>query len=125
VGSKQTRFIMLVVGLVASGVGSTCADRSSSPSTTPMALPDEPPSIIGVITAIDAGRVRIEEDPAQSFGSAKAVVRLNVMTRIEGPNGAVWPADSLRVGQRARAWFAGPVAESYPVQTGAAAIAID
>jgi len=91
----------------------------------PMALPDEAPSIVGVITAIEGGRVRIEEDPTQSSGSAKAVVRLSATTRIEGPNGAVWPADSLRVGQRARAWFAGPVAESYPVQTGAAAIAID
>jgi hypothetical protein len=116
---------MLLIVLVAGGVGLTCADDSSSPKMTRETLPDDPPSIVGVITARDANRVQIEENPADTFGSAKAIVRITTATRIVGPAGLSWPADSLRAGQRVRAWFVGPLAESYPVQTGAAAIAID
>jgi hypothetical protein len=87
-------------------------------------LPDEPPAIVGIITAIEDGRVRIEAGPDVACCNDKAIVRLTSSTRIVGPDGAPWPPESLRVGQRVQAWYSGPIAESYPLQTDAAALAI-
>lgn len=116
---------VLLLAFLAGGPATACRNGSSAPGVNRAAVPEEPPSIVGVITRIDGGRVLIEEDPAQSSGSAKAVVRLLEVTRILDRDGRKLSADSLRVGQRVRAWFTGPVAESYPVQTAAAAIVIE
>ena len=116
---------VLLVALLAGVVAIACRNGSSAPGVNRAAVPEEPPSIVGVVTGIDGDRVRIEENPTQSSGSAKAVVRLLSVTRILGRDGQNLRADSLRVGLRVRAWFTGPVAESYPVQTAAAAIVIE
>ncbi len=69
----------------------------------------------------------IEEDPAAQSGSAKAQVNIHVQTRILKQQGGAITAGSakdLRQGRRVRAWFDGPVAESYPVQATGSVILI-
>jgi hypothetical protein len=68
-------------------------------------LPAEPPYIVGTITDLDPGEVRIEEVPGDSAGCDA--------TQIQS-------AATLRVGQRVQALLTGPVMESYPVQGTAA-----
>ncbi len=112
-------------GLLAlAAIGSTgCSPAPATPSAD-VRLATEAPSIVGTITAIENGRVRIDERPEDRSGSAKAVVRLTPNTVILGPDKATWPVDSLRVGRQVRAWYSGPVAESYPVQTNAGIIQV-
>ncbi len=100
-----------------------CSAAPATPSAE-VRLATEPPSIVGTITAIENGRVQIDERPAARSGSAKAVVRLTPSTVILGPDKSAWPVDSLRVGRQVRAWYSGPVAESYPVQTNAGIIQV-
>jgi heat shock protein HslJ len=88
-------------------------------------IPRMPPSIVGVITSVDPPVVVVEEDPAQSSGSAKARVRVSAQTGIVRHDGTVAGIPALRAGQRARVWFTGPVAESYPVQAAAGVIVVD
>lgn len=88
------------------------------------ALPEGEPGIRGIITAVQGETVRIEAQPEDSAGSDKAVVRLLPSTRIFRGQERVG-SEAIRVGQRAGAWFSGPVMESYPVQARAAAIVID
>lgn len=95
-------------------------------------VPDGPPSIRGTVTALDQqgeriGVLRIEEVPADSSGSDKASVRVGGRTRIYRREGEVLRRiefRQLRVGQRAEAWFTGPVMESYPVQATAEVIVV-
>lgn len=97
-----------------------CSPRGqdgSSPRSNGSELPAEPPYIVGTITDLDPGEVRIEEVPGDSAGSAKVVARLTGATQIQG-------AATLRVGQRVQAWLTGPVMESYPVQGTAARLVV-
>jgi hypothetical protein len=88
-------------------------------------VPDGPPAIAGVVTALGAGTVRIETEPDDPGGSPKALVRLTAATVIQRADGRPAGAEALRVGQAVRAWFTGPVAESYPVQATGSLIVID
>ncbi len=88
-------------------------------------IPRNPPSIIGVITTVALPDVLVEENPAESSGSAKASVRVTAETRILRHDGTVAGVSALHAGQRARVWFTGPVAESYPVQATGGVIVID
>jgi exosome complex RNA-binding protein Csl4 len=94
-------------------------------------IPDGPASIAGRITDVQRsgeqiGSVRVETRPAETAGSAKAVVRVTQRTTLMGvsPLGSV-DFDALRVGQWVRVWFVGPVRESYPIQADAGTIVID
>ncbi len=71
--------------------------------------------------------VLVEENPAAQSGSDKAQVSIRGQTRILKQDVGVVRAGSardLRTGLRVRAWFDGPVAESYPVQATGAVILI-
>ncbi len=94
-------------------------------------MPSGPASIAGRVTAVDRsgeriGSVRVEARPADTAGSAKAVVRITQGTAVFGA-AATGRADfnALRVGQWVRVWFVGPVRESYPVQADAGTVVID
>lgn len=111
---------------VAAGLTFAAACRKSAPN-----IPEAPASISGRVTSVQRsgeriGSVRIEEKPADAAGSAKAIVRITQGTTVLGPPPA-GSADfnALRVGQWVRAWFVGPVRESYPVQANAGTIVID
>jgi hypothetical protein len=88
--------------------------------------PAEEPYLTGTITAVsgDPLAVRIEEIPGGlDTGGAKAIARVTDRTIVTRRGSAVAPGE-LRTGQRASLWLTGPVAESYPVQGEAGAIAI-
>lgn len=102
--------------------------RAAAPSAqAPRAAtpPVEPPDIRGIVTAVDTLSVRIEEDPTAQSGSAKAVVHLRSQTRLLYRDGRFATSADLVRGHRVSAWFAGPVMESYPVQTSASVIMIE
>lgn len=113
--------------VLASVLAFGCSGRQASPD-----LPAAEPSIQGIITHVDPageaiGRILVEENPAQSAGSAKASVRITQGTRIVTVAGerARGSFQDLAVGRRARVWFTGPVMESYPVQATAEVVAVE
>ena len=100
-----------------------------APAATP-GIPNTPASITGRITSVNRagekiGSIRVEAQPGDSAGSEKAVARIGQGTPVFGPGGAAADFDALKVGQWVRVWFTGPVAQSYPVQATASAVAID
>ena len=99
----------------------------------PARAPDIEGHVTSIVSAGDAA-VRIEATPGRQSG-AKAVVRLTKETAIYYTEGGVetriTPAELVRydglVGRdlvRARAWFTGPVRDSYPVQAEAAVLVV-
>ncbi len=104
-----------------------------SPSTPPGAnvedrrsgIPSTAPYIVGTFTAVSPSQLRIEENPAESSGSLKTVLRLTRSTRILHRSGASAKISDLRVGQRGSAWARGTIAESYPSQGTASTVVIE
>lgn len=94
-------------------------------------MPDDPESIAGRITAVQRsgeriGGIRVEAQPEDAGGSAKAAVRITQRTvLIDAASRGSVDFNALRVGQWVRAWFVGPVRESYPVQADAGTVVID
>ena len=93
--------------------------------------PDEPVSSVGASEQPAVGNalaaLLIEEDPAAQSGSDKAQVTLRAQTRILKQDAGAITAGStkdLRRGLQVRAWFDGPVAESYPMQATGSVILI-
>ena len=106
-----------------------------TPAVIPEESPEESPDIAGTVTRVDPaggegerlGTVLIEEVPGEPSGSAKASVSVRRDTGLfRRAAGEVRRIDlaGVRVGDRAEAWFTGPVAESYPVQATARAIVV-
>lgn len=96
----------------------------------PGRLPDTEPYITGTITGLERageriGLALIEENPHELVGSAKAALRVEQGTLIVTAAGTRGDFNDLREGRRVRAWVIGPVAESYPVQARAQAIALE
>lgn len=79
-------------------------------------IPKTAPSIRGEITHAGPSSIRVEENPGEDSGSAKAEVRLTSATRILRRDGTRTDSTELHAGQEVDVWFIGPVAESYPVQ---------
>ena len=90
------------------------------------ALPGAP-DITGVVTAVNASArtLRVEERPEDASGSAKAVVRVTAGTPVVERSGRARDFGEVRVGMRVSVWFAGPVAESYPVQAAAQTVVVE
>jgi hypothetical protein len=86
--------------------------------------PSRAPSIRGTITAVREQRIRVEQDPS-SQGGAKADVRISQDTQLRDREGRAIQQSALAVGAEVRVWFAGPVAESFPVQATAAFVVLD
>jgi len=73
------------------------------------------------------GVVLVEENPDEETGSQKDSVTVTKATRLferQGGDLARIRFDDLKAGQRARAWYTGPVAESYPRQATASLIVV-
>lgn len=117
----RARWMGLV--LLAALIASACSPTQDSllsheaPSTTP--------SIVGQITAVTRPQIVVEENPAESYGSAKAHVQVTDKTRVSRQDKGAVAGDELAVGQTVKIWFAGPVMESYPVQATAGVIVIE
>lgn len=123
------RYIMTGVLLLAALATSACRlerDDSSSPRNARAGIPAGAPSITGTVTDVQPdGRIRIEEHPDESSGSAKAVVRPADDATIVHRDGTTAAFTDIRSGMRVSAWFTGPVMESYPVQAAANVIVIE
>lgn len=73
------------------------------------------------------GVVLIEENPAEEYGSQKDSVSITKSTKLlkqEREELVSVGFDDLKVGHRAKAWYTGPVAESYPRQATASVVVI-
>ncbi|MDP8932503.1 MAG: YobA family protein, partial [Actinomycetota bacterium] len=102
-----------------------CVDRRGHPPHEPVSSTD-PPSCTAP-TAETFGHVLVEAEPAADWGDDKASVSLprDTLLLAESKGGYTEiDFNSLRVGELARVWFEGPVAESYPAQATAAALVI-
>jgi len=97
----------------------------SLPSVVQAGIPDEAPSICGVVTSLAPDELLVEEDPEVDAGSAKAVMRFQESTRLLYRDGRAAEYAALKVGHTVSAWFDGPVAESYPVQAAAGVIVLE
>ncbi len=121
-----------------------CADPK--PDTTASGdkprLPSAEADIHGVITEVGRvpqeakgtggvgeriGVVLVEENPDEEAGAQKDSVTVTKATQLferRGRNLTRIRFDNLKVGQRARAWYTGPVAESYPRQATASLVVV-
>ena len=109
--------------LVVALAGSSCTRPA-------VELPTTPPSIAGTITAVDQqgehrGTIRIEAVPEEESGSDQAVVTIGQGTALLNASGQRIGFSQLKEGRKVRAWFTGPVRESYPVQADAATIILE
>jgi hypothetical protein len=111
--------------LSACGGGPVSGNDRPEGSDAASVIPSEEPSIRGTITAAGDRSVRVEANPADQSGSAKALVRLGSDTPIRFMDGSPAEQDDLVVGVAVSVWFTGPVAESYPVQASAGVVRID
>ncbi len=78
-------------------------------------------------TAERIGLVLLEEEPDEEAGSQKDNVTVTEATKLferHGQDLTPIAFDDLKAGQRARAWYTGPVAESYPRQATAKVIVV-
>jgi hypothetical protein len=103
----------------------TSCNPLSSPDMGQAGIPADAPSICGVITSLSPDALLVEEDPEAESGSAKAMMRVQKSTRVLHRDGSTTHYSALAVGQTVSAWFDGPVAESYPVQTAAGVIVLE
>jgi hypothetical protein len=107
-------------------VGCSPSSRKDDMQGRGDAIPTSSPDIIGTVTATDGERIRVEENPLDRSGSAKASVRLvRGETRILRRSGAGANAEDIRQGSRVAVWFVGPVMESYPVQAKGGVVVIE
>ncbi len=123
---------------------SGCADPKSGGTTggEEPHLPSAEADIHGIITKVGTvpqetngdggtdervGVVLVEENPNEEAGSQKDSVTVTKATKLlERRRQDLTPIafDGLKIGQRARAWYTGPVAESYPRQATARVVVV-
>lgn len=121
---------MRIIPLALLVAGSAC-----TPADTLETISRRPASIRGTITAVERAQtsaqrsaLRIEERPDKPSGDSKAQVSLVETTLLyERTRDDHVPIsiDSIQSGWMARAWFDGPVAESYPVQATASLVIVE
>ncbi|MDQ3363011.1 MAG: YobA family protein [Actinomycetota bacterium] len=139
------RDALLVVSLaLVCFVLSGCADPK--PGTTASgeepSLPSAEADIRGIITEVGKTRqetngggsagerigvVLVEENPEEETGCQKDSVTVTKATKLLERRGGDLTRigfDDLKAGQRVRAWYTGPVAESYPRQATASLIVV-
>jgi hypothetical protein len=102
-----------------------CAGLAACADVARVTPPAAAASFAGRIAAIEPGTMLLVATSVQPAGADRAAVRLHAGTRVFLADGEPTNADALKVGQGVRAWFDGPVMESYPVQATAGAIVID
>lgn len=122
------RFMAVATAAVAAAaltLGTGCGD-----SPTGTEFPSGAPYITGRVTAVTttsdrAVSVRVEANPADQSGSPKLVVRVDDFALVQLPGNVEADYRAITTGQWVRVWTTGTVAESYPAQGTASAVAID
>jgi len=102
-----------------------CAGLAACADAARTSVPAGSASFAGRIEGRDGNSILLVAPTVQPAGADRASVRLHPGTRVLDAAGAAATTDDLRVGQDVRAWFDGPVMESYPVQATAGTIIID
>ena len=126
--SATARRTLLVVPLALFCVIAGCSpsNRADDMRARGDTIPTSSPDIVGTVTSADGERIRVEENPSDQSGSAKASVRLvKGETRILRRSGAEARPEDIRQGSRVTVWFTGPVMESYPVQAKGGVVVIE
>ena len=123
----QRSGILVVLGLLASVA--SCRSEVLSKEEQRKEIPLIGASMSGRVTAMARsgerlGTIRVEENPADSSGSQKAVVRITQTTTVLRAD-RKGDFNDLRVGDWVRVWFVGPVMESYPVQVQGGVVVVD
>lgn len=116
-------FLIVFVAAVA------CRDNELSQENQRKEIPLIPATMSGRVTAMSRsgerlGTIRVEANPADSTGSAKAVVRITQTTSVLRVN-RKGDFNDLRIGDWVRVWFVGPVMESYPIQVQGGVVVVD
>ena len=126
IGGRFAAIIVLQAFVACSSSESSPATRVELPGTGASAIPpgwpEGAPYITGIVTLLSHDTVRVEERPAMTGGSPKAVLTIDDATMLRGIAGA--EKHRLRVGQRVSAWVGPRVMESYPIRAKALAIQI-
>lgn len=127
----RTALLLILAGLP---LLSGCGRREPGPGRAEAPDPPGPLDIRGVVTSLARGgqggavaTLRIAGAKMPDTRYDKAVVTLTSATRLyqREPYGrSLVPLESLRLGDKVEVRFAGPVAESYPVQARAAEVLI-
>jgi hypothetical protein len=113
---------------VVGGCGGATAAQPASPS--PSAPPSGAADISGVVRDLTPGgdahtvTLLVVADPDDRGPIRRAWVRVTRDTVVWASEGVRGDAADLAQGARVDVWFAGPVAESYPVQATAGSIEI-
>ena len=125
--------LAVLAALSVAVVGGCGGGAGGGGSPPPAPLPSGAADITGSIKTLTAGAgaasvsVLVVADPSVTSSVDRAVVSVNADTLVWAPAGegrrALSVAD-LAVGQRVAVRFSGPVAESYPVQAGAADVEV-
>ncbi|MGH8029306.1 MAG: DUF3221 domain-containing protein [Arenimonas sp.] len=100
-------------------LATACADGKRT------TVPDGVASFAGRIASRESASILLVADSVQPAGADRAYVRVLAGTRLLRSTGEPATEADLQVGRHVRAWFDGPVMESYPVQATAGAIVID
>jgi hypothetical protein len=108
-----------VAGLLLAAILAACANGGRLPAQ------DGAAAFAGRIVSSQAGSLLLAATRVQPAGADRAAVRVHAGTRLRFASGQVATTADLQVGRNVRAWFDGPVMESYPVQASAGAIVID
>ncbi len=123
---KYTRIFLLFAVLVFWGAAA-CSQRDAE-----LQLPAAQPDIRGIITEVertsDGLHIMVEENPADSAGSAKASVRVGEQAEIMMRNASELReagAGELARGMRVSVWYDGPVLLSYPARAGAKTVVVE
>jgi hypothetical protein len=145
IGKARRRGTLLAVSLaLVCFILSGCADPKSGTTANgeEPSLPSAEADIHGIITEVGrmpqetnsggsvgkrVGVVLVEENPNEENGSQKDSVMVTKVTKLferQGRELTRIRSDDLKVGLRARAWYTGPVAESYPRQATASLIVV-
>jgi hypothetical protein len=122
--------LAVLVLLAAAVAGGGCGGPAAQPAPPATAPPSVPAGITGTIHRLSrdaaAGRtvLLVVDDGGIPGAVARATVTVTPDTVVWLLKGGTGTAADLGAGQMVSVWFAGPVAESYPVQGTAADIRI-
>lgn len=120
------RFLILVCAIHLGCGKSPAAPGAYALSNATLGVPGSPPSLIGVVAAVQQdGRVVLERRGSPAECERAAIVSLSASTRIVRRSGVAASATDVIAGQPVSAWFGDVELRSCPVQVGAMAIVLE
>lgn len=123
---SMRRLVILVCSTLLGCAQSPAAPGAHALSNATLGVPGSPPSLVGVVTAVQQdGRVVLERRGSQAECERAAIVSLSASTRIVRRSGVAATAADVTAGHQVSAWFGDVELRSCPVQVGAVAIVLE